>query len=351
MRAYELIEHLKDKIIDIKKSENKNSLYRVKAYENVIKKISALYDTNRKIKKDDIADIDLTSNMKTKLIDIILNGKIRPVLEGDNSVIKPSNKKEKIERKESKKRRINSRSKSRTRYDDEYNTDDEERDKHKLKKKLVKYMGVGEVKANQLIDEGLMSIDDLRKKKWQSKLSDETKLFIKLDPSDKIPHNDIVKIEKHMKKIEPKMIFVGSYRRNMPFSSDIDIMIVGDSDNLINEVINKLNAVYKMYVYSKGDAKSSFIVDFSKTLKSLDKMYKVDIFVCKTENYIPMLLYSTGSQGFNIYMRGIAKKKGYLLNQKGLFDKKTGEKIPNLKTEKDYFDILGMEWLEPNERV
>jgi DNA polymerase (family 10) len=59
------------------------------------------------------------------------------------------------------------------------------------------------------------------------------------------------------------------------------------------------------------------------------------------------MLYSTGSKENNIRMRAKAKSQGLLLNQYGLFKK--GEKI-NLKTEKDYYDYLGMKYLEPHER-
>ena len=47
-------------------------------------------------------------------------------------------------------------------------------------------------------------------------------------------------------------------------------------------------------------------------------------------------------------MRSIAKRKGYLLNQNGLF--KNGHKVSGLKNEKDYFKILDMDYLEPEAR-
>ena len=86
----------------------------------------------------------------------------------------------------------------------------------------------------------------------------------------------------------------------------------------------------------------------SKEIEPNKKIYKIDVFRTSIEDQIPMLLYSTGSKEFNIVMRGKAKKLGYLLNQKGLFKK--GEKVDNLTSEKDYFDILGMAYQEPRER-
>jgi DNA polymerase/3'-5' exonuclease PolX len=60
------------------------------------------------------------------------------------------------------------------------------------------------------------------------------------------------------------------------------------------------------------------------------------------------LLFYTGSKKFNIIMRGIAKKKGYLLNEHSLYD--INMKPYSAKSEKDIFDKLGMNYHEPSER-
>ena len=75
--------------------------------------------------------------------------------------------------------------------------------------------------------------------------------------------------------------------------------------------------------------------------------YKVDIFRTEKKYKNAMLLYATGSKVFNIKMRTIAKKKGYTLNQKGLY--KNGKLIP-IKSEKGFFKKLDMDYLEPEER-
>ena len=72
------------------------------------------------------------------------------------------------------------------------------------------------------------------------------------------------------------------------------------------------------------------------------------------------LLYFTGDDVFNRSMRLLARKKGMKLNQRGLYmDVLIGRKGEKLnhgvliegKSEKRIFEILGVPWREPGERV
>jgi DNA polymerase/3'-5' exonuclease PolX len=128
-------------------------------------------------------------------------------------------------------------------------------------------------------------------------------------------------------------------------------MVVSDNQDAIQLLLERLTDILngKIYPYSKGKDKMSLIVDMSELLNSENKVYKIDAFRTTKEEQVPMLLYSTGSKEFNVTMRSKAKKLGYLLNQKGLF--KNGTKVPDLNTEKAYFDVLGMEYLEPSKRI
>lgn len=67
------------------------------------------------------------------------------------------------------------------------------------------------------------------------------------------------------------------------------------------------------------------------------------------ESYYSALLYFTGSGSFNKKMRSVAINAGYLLNEYGLFKRDT-KKMIKVKSEKDIFDILNMEYLEPQFR-
>jgi DNA polymerase/3'-5' exonuclease PolX len=70
--------------------------------------------------------------------------------------------------------------------------------------------------------------------------------------------------------------------------------------------------------------------------------FHVDIVFLPKEEWGSGLLWFTGSKVFNINMRARAKKMGYTLNQKGLFDQ-NGDQIKAF-TEKEIMYALKMNW-------
>ena len=172
----------------------------------------------------------------------------------------------------------------------------------------------------------------------------KTLTFLNLKPIDKIPHEYIKKFEKSIKKISTvnmKLNIVGSYRRKKPYSTDVDIMICSNNKNAIEIFKNKIQSMYETCVYSEGLSRISMII-------ISDITFKIDAFKTTTAEEIPMLIYSTGSKEFNIFMRSTAKKQGYLLNQKGLF--KNSVRINGLKKEEDYFKYLNIKYIKPELR-
>ncbi len=78
---------------------------------------------------------------------------------------------------------------------------------------------------------------------------------------------------------------------------------------------------------------------------------RVDIRYVPYNSYYPALLYFTGSGPFNEKMRGLAKALGYRLNEYGLYKKINGKLMKvKVTSEKDIFDKLGMDYVEPEER-
>ena len=95
-----------------------------------------------------------------------------------------------------------------------------------------------------------------------------------------------------------------------------------------------------------GPSKISTIV----RLKNYKINLKMDLFIAPKLEYPFAQLYSTGSKEFNIRMRRLAKSKGYLLNQKGLY--KSGKRLNSskFKSEKSIFDFLNMKYVSPKSR-
>lgn len=75
----------------------------------------------------------------------------------------------------------------------------------------------------------------------------------------------------------------------------------------------------------------------------------IDIYRTNPESFGAMMLYLTGPLDFNLMTRSRAKKRGMVLNQKGLFDRETKELIAS-ETEQNMFDALGLPYKEPAQR-
>lgn len=235
-------------------------------------------------------------------------------------------------------------------------SNEEKKDKKSqyLLKELTDIMGIGQERAEALIDKGLTKVSQLRMKKYTKDLPKETAAWIRYKPAKVIPHEDIKRLKPFVERLKTskrQIMIVGSFRRGKSKSHDIDVMIVDNRPNALNLFIKALSNVMNIVPYSEGPDKQSVLLNVSKILqKKTPTMYKLDAFRVDVENKIPMLLYSTGSKEFNIRMRAKAKRSGYLLNQKGLFNRESGKKINGLKTEKDYFAKLSMDYIEPDDR-
>ncbi len=221
----------------------------------------------------------------------------------------------------------------------------------KLLEKLDDLLGIGEKRAQQLVDMGLKDLADLKKKEWQEKLPLDAQYFLKYKPLRKIPHHIIQSFEKYfrnlLRSLKLDIVFTGSYRRKKPFSRDVDVMVVSEDPDILDKIVQLMQKKSVLHIYAQGKDKVAFLMEI---IEGHTKKYiKVDIFRTLPENRIPMLTYSTGSKNFNIKMRSIAKRHGYMLNQMGLY--RNGEEVPVwLETEKDLFDALGMKYLEPHQR-
>ena len=347
MKFKDLIKYLNNKSLEISQNRDTTSRFRSNSYKRVANKIEAEYKESETVNIEKINKLDLSDYMKNK-IEELLSGKVKPIKDSD------------IKKKQTKLNNVSSiKSSIKSNENTTKNTSNDTTKtakNNKLINELSQMIGLGPEKAKKIISEGLTDIKQLNNKKYKELLPEETKLFMSLKPLREIPHEDIKILESYIinaaKRIG-KAYIVGSYRRKKPISRDIDVMLVANKENALDKYLDSIkkelpNAIYP---YAKGKDKLSFIIDTSKTniINTKNNAYKLDIFRTLPEDEISMLLYSTGSKEHNIIMRQKAKRLGYLLNQKGLF--KNGEKIKNLNTEEDYFNILGMTYKQPKDRV
>lgn len=163
--------------------------------------------------------------------------------------------------------------------------------------------------------------------------SDEQRIL--LEKAEKIA-KDVIKKLKEIPEVK-NAIGAGSLRRKKPTIRDIDIVIeTTEPEKVVNSFI-KMNFVKK--VLGKGKEKATIINK---------QGIQIDIRLFNKDNFGSGLLYFTGSKQHNIWLRKIAIKKSYKLNEYGLFK---GNKRIAGKTEKEIYDKLGLKYAEPEERT
>jgi DNA polymerase/3'-5' exonuclease PolX len=76
---------------------------------------------------------------------------------------------------------------------------------------------------------------------------------------------------------------------------------------------------------------------------------RMDIIITPYHQYYPTILAWTGSKHFEQSLRLYAKKKKLKIVHHGVFSRVTGDLIP-INSEKQVFDLLGLDYLEPEKR-
>jgi len=130
----------------------------------------------------------------------------------------------------------------------------------------------------------------------------------------------------------------GSLRRKKETIGDVDILATSPEPGKVMDVFCSLSSVDRVLV--RGPTRSSVI---------LATGLQVDLRVVKEDQYGAALQYFTGSKDHNIALRRLALERGWKLNEYGLSDLSTGEKIAG-KSEDEVYRMLGLPFIEPELR-
>ncbi|XP_045768825.1 DNA polymerase beta-like [Maniola jurtina] len=230
---------------------------------------------------------------------------------------------------------------------------------------LTRVSGIGPVKAADLVQSGIKTIEELRKN--ESKLNHHQLIGLKYfeDFEKKIPRGEIQEIEYLIKRalndLDPEFTITicGSYRRGKSQSGDIDALVTHPSlklqeekkkhsEKLLKTVVGALDDLITD-VISMGDTKFMGVCRLSNKYP----FRRLDIRLLPNDQYYCAVLYFTGSDVFNKQMRAHALEKGFTLNEYSLrpvgCTGVPGEPVP-ITSEEEIFDYIDYPYKQPEER-
>ncbi len=147
--------------------------------------------------------------------------------------------------------------------------------------------------------------------------------------------NELIKSLSYLKEID-RIEAAGSLRRMQETIGDIDILATTSSPRKVMDFFVRLPQVKG--VLAKGLKKSMVI---------LENGAQADLRIVRPLEFGAALQYFTGNKQHNIKLRQIAIKKGYKLNEYGLFK---GDKKIAGATEKEVYKKLNLPYLPPEIR-
>lgn len=133
-----------------------------------------------------------------------------------------------------------------------------------------------------------------------------------------------------------ELAVAGSFRRRKETVGDLDILVTARKDSPVMQRFTEFDEVAE--VLSHGKTRSTVV---------LRSGLHVDLRVLPEVSYGAALQYFTGSREHNIEVRRLAVKKGYKINEYGVF--KNDKRIAG-KTEKEVYAKVGLPYIEPELR-
>ncbi len=135
-----------------------------------------------------------------------------------------------------------------------------------------------------------------------------------------------------------RISLAGSLRRCKETIGDLDILASSDKPKEVMDFFTNYD-----------DIKQILLKGITKTSVVLNDDLQVDLRVVEDKSFGAALQYFTGSKEHNVKMRSLAIKKGYKLNEYGLFNKKNDKFVVG-ENEEEIYNKLGLTYIEPELR-
>lgn len=146
----------------------------------------------------------------------------------------------------------------------------------------------------------------------------------------------IIKRLRELRSVETVEV-AGSLRRWQETIGDLDFLVIAENPKEVMDYFASMTDV--IHVYGKGG---------TKTMVRLKGDIDADLRVLSKKSFGAAHQYFTGSKEHNVELRKIAIKKGYKLNEYGLF---RGKKLIAAEDEKEIYKKLGLDWVPPEMRT
>ncbi|CZT50305.1 related to DNA-directed DNA polymerase lambda [Rhynchosporium secalis] len=236
---------------------------------------------------------------------------------------------------------------------------------------FLKIYGVGLSQAHKWIQAGHKTLEDLSKIEMHKNQRIGIEHYYDFDT--RIPRDEVTALGdiviKAAKEIDDKveLIIGGSYRRGASTSGDIDFIITKRNTSSPHDLLSFLNKLTKKL------EDTGFLVAALAVPKELGSKWhgacvlpgnpiwrRIDFLVVPETEFGAALLYFTGDDIFNRSMRLLASKYNMRLNQRGLYkdvlrvkgrEKLTVGTLIEGADERKIFDLLGVPWRPPHERI
>ncbi|EDO35929.1 predicted protein [Nematostella vectensis] len=229
--------------------------------------------------------------------------------------------------------------------------------------------GAGPKAAELWVSKGLRTLEDLKRHGGLNK-QQEIGLRYYDEFNERMPREEAGKIGEVVKAateiIDPSLLCItcGSYRRGKSTCGDVDVLVSHPDGKSHHGVMGPLLCELKSSGFLTDDLVSADIEDQKKymgvcKLPGEDtKHRRLDIIVVPYNEWACAIVYFTGSDHFNRSIRLLAKKNGMSLSNHALKTgvvRKDGAKIYDgstvtVNSERELFDLLGLEYREPQER-
>ncbi|MGC9037507.1 MAG: DNA polymerase/3'-5' exonuclease PolX [Candidatus Micrarchaeia archaeon] len=222
---------------------------------------------------------------------------------------------------------------------------------------LTKIQGMGAKKAYKLYKAlGIRNLEDLKKAVEEHKIrnvegfgekSEEeiAKGIALLEQSSgrmllgtALPEAETLRDKLLKSGLVERVAICGSTRRMRETVGDLDILVISRKNLEVMDFVTNLPEVDHIVV--KGPTKTTVWLKIGLSC---------DFRVIEPESFGAAMQYFTGSKNHNIKLREIAIKKGYKLNEYGLFDKNNKNLVAN-KEEQEIYRLLGLDYVEPEMR-